>query len=144
LWLSPRRERIGLFVQTIVDGYFDNEDVAGFLEDLLRRLRKPMIVVWDGGNMHKGDPIDALVRKKRGRLTLERLPPHTPDLMPMELAWSWLKYSRLCNYAPQNAVNSTNAFWTNSLPFGTTNDFCEAFFKDRTCRFRGHYLSETL
>ena len=104
LWLSPSRDRLGLFFETIINGYFDNEDVVGFLEDLMKQLHKPAVVLWDGGTMHKGDPIDELVRRKAGRLTLEGLPAHTPELMPMEQGWSWLKYDRLCNFAPEDAV----------------------------------------
>jgi transposase len=108
LWLSPRRDRLGLFVQTIADGYFDNEAVAGFLDDLLRHLRKPAIIVWDGGTMHRGDPIEELVERNAGRVALERLPAHAPELMPMEQGWSWLKYDRLCNFAPAD-VGELNA-----------------------------------
>jgi transposase len=58
--------------------------------------------MWDGGTMHKGDPIREAVAASEGRLWLERLPPHTPELMPMEQIWTWLKYDRLCNFAPTN------------------------------------------
>jgi len=103
LWLTPRRDRLGLSVQTLVNGYFDNEAVAAFLEDVLRQLRKPVVVVWDGGSMHKGDPIDELVERSVGRLIVEQLPAYGSELMPVEQLWTWLKYSRLCNFAPQDA-----------------------------------------
>jgi putative transposase len=104
LWLSPTRDRLGLYFETIINGYFNNEAVAGFLEDMMRWLRKPAIILWDGGTMHKGDPIEELLLRKEGRLTLECLPAHTPELMPMEPCWSWLKYGRLCNFAPENGA----------------------------------------
>jgi transposase len=100
LWLSPARRRLGLFFETITDGYFNNEAVAAFLEDLLRHLGEPVVVLWDGGTMHKGDPIDELLEREGNRLTLERLPPHTPELMPVEEGWSWLKYGQLSNFVP--------------------------------------------
>jgi transposase len=103
LWLPPGRSRLGLFFQTIVDGYFGNEEVAEFLDDFLRLLRRPAVVIWDGGNMHKGDPIEDLLDRRAGRLKLEPIPPHCPELMPMEQGWGWLKYDRLCNYAPTDA-----------------------------------------
>lgn len=53
--------------------------------------------------MHKGDPINELVQESDGRLDLERLPPNAAELMPLEQVWTWLKYSRLCNFAPQDA-----------------------------------------
>jgi len=102
LWLSPRRDRLGLFYQTLVNGYFNNEYVALFLEGLLQAVRSPIIIIWDRGNMHKGDPIWDLLGAYHGRLSLELLPPYAPKLNPVEQVWSWLKYSRLCNFAPRD------------------------------------------
>jgi len=103
LWLSPDRERLGLFFQTLVNGYFNNERIAAFLEKLMRELPERLIVVWDGGPMHKGNPISEQVERFSPRLSLERLPPYAPMLNPVEPVWSWLKYSRLCNFAPVDA-----------------------------------------
>ena len=61
------------------------------------------VVVWDGGNLHKGEPIDELVARSAGRLSLEVLPPHAAELMPLEQLWTWLKYGRLCNFAAKDA-----------------------------------------
>jgi len=99
LWLTPERDRLGLFTQTLVRGYFDNERIAEFLQGLLKRLAGPVVVVWDGGTMHKGDPIRDLQREFAGELWLERLPPYGSELMPVEQLWSWLKYDRLPNFA---------------------------------------------
>ena len=103
LWLTPSRDRLGLAFQTLVNGYFNNEAVADFLEAALQGLDEPIIVIWDGGTMHKGHPIKKLVAESGGRLDLEPLPAHAPELMPVEQLWTWLKYSRLCNFAPEDA-----------------------------------------
>jgi transposase len=103
LWLTPRRDRLGLAYQTLVNGYFNNEAVADFLEAALQGLDGPVTMIWDGGTMHKGHPIHAAVAGSNGRLCLERLPPQSPELMPVEQVWAWLKYGRLCNSAPANA-----------------------------------------
>jgi len=102
-WLSPRRDRLGLMFQTLVNEYFNNEKVALFLEALLRDIPNRLIILWDRGNMHKGDPIRAQVERFRPRLSLELLPPWAPMLDPAEPVFSWLKYGRLSNYAPSNA-----------------------------------------
>src|SRR5512142_2069821 len=57
LWLTARRDRLGLFSGTLVNDYFDPWYSAAFLEALLRELGGRVVVVWDGGSMHKGDPI---------------------------------------------------------------------------------------
>jgi transposase len=102
LWLSPRRDHLGLYFHTLPDGYFDNWYVTAFLEAMLRDLPGRFVVVWDGGTMHKGEPIRALEAQFADRLSLERLPPFAPMLNPVEALWSWLKYSRLNNFAPRD------------------------------------------
>ncbi len=67
----------------------------------MKQLRGEVIVVWDGGSAHKGEPIRELL-KKHPRLTLERLPPYAPDLNPVEYLWEHLKYDELVNFAAQD------------------------------------------
>jgi putative transposase len=103
LCLNPARDRLSLVTRARVNGYFNNEAVAAFLKGLLRRLGGAAAVVWDGGTMHKGDPIRDAVAASKGRLSLERLPPYGSELMPVEQLWAWLKYGRLSNFAPADA-----------------------------------------
>src|SRR4051812_21039165 len=103
LWLPPSRDRLHLAYQTLVNGYFSNVEVAEFLGGAVPGLPGPVIAIWDGGTMHKGDPIRALVEESQGRLDIEPLPAHAPELMPVEFLGRWLKYGRLCNFAPRDA-----------------------------------------
>jgi putative transposase len=104
LWWTPwRPEQLGLIFETLVNDYFNNHRSAEFLERLMREIPNRMVVLWDGGTMHKGDPIRGAVERFGPRLALERLPPYAPMLNPVEPLWSWLKYGRLCNFAPANA-----------------------------------------
>lgn len=102
LWLSSEGEPERLSYRSLADDYFNNVAVAEFLGELVSQTRKPLTVVWDGGNMHKGEPIRNLLSRHQGRLQLERLPSYAPMLNPIEQLWSWLKYGRLCNFAPEN------------------------------------------
>src|SRR5882762_6894204 len=70
VWLSPLRDRLGLYSHTLADGYFDNWYVTAFVEAKLKEVGGRFVVVWDGGNMHKGEPIDALESHFAGRLSL--------------------------------------------------------------------------
>jgi transposase len=122
LWLSPLRDRLGLGYQTLVNGYFSNVEVAGFLGAVVTELPSPVIALWDGGTMHKGDPIRALVAESQGRLDIEPLPAHAPMLMPVEFVWRWLKYGRLCNFTPRDAQHlnkavsrELDAIWDNQV-----------------------------
>jgi transposase len=103
-WAPGRRESLGWIYETLPDAYYNSERTAAFLEVLMRKVPERMIVVWDGGNMHKGDPIREAVERFCPRLHLEKLPPYAPKINPVEQVWSWLKYSRLCNSAPQDAA----------------------------------------
>ena len=103
LLLTPSRDRLTLAYQTLVNAYFGNVAVAEFLSGALQWLSEPLVVIWDGGSMHKGGPINELVAQSKGRLDLEPLPPHAPMLNPMEQVWTWLKYDRLCNFPPEDA-----------------------------------------
>ena len=109
LWLSPSRDRLGLAFQTRVNGYFGNQEVAEFLRGAVQWFDRPLVMIWDGGSMHKGGPINDLVRESGGRLDLERLPANAPVLMPMEQVWAWLKYDRLCNFPPRDAYHLEEA-----------------------------------
>jgi transposase len=62
--------------------------------DVLRRLRaewpdRPLIVLWDGAPYHRA----ALVRETAAGLRIELvpLPGYSPDLMPVEALWRWLR-----------------------------------------------------
>ena len=109
LLLTPSRDRLNFAYQTLVNGYFGNVEVAQFLSGALQWLSEPLVVIWDGGSMHKGGPINELVAESKGRLDLEPLPAHAPMLNPVEQVWTWLKYSRLCNFTPQDAVDLNEA-----------------------------------
>ena len=128
LWLSPRRDRLGLYFQTLVNDYFNNWYAAAFLEALLGELTGRVVVVWDGGSMHKGDPIRQLEDHFASRLSLEKFPPDSPELDPVEPLWSWLKYSRLCNFGPEDARQLNDRVIAELTPIREDQDFLKNLF----------------
>lgn len=101
LTISPKRRRLGLYWQTYPRSFVNAQRASDFLRYLLQRLRGKVIVVWDGGPMHKGDPIRQVLHDFP-RLSLERLPPYAPDLNPVEYLWGYLKYGKLPNFLPDD------------------------------------------
>jgi putative transposase len=101
LSISPVRRRLGLRFRTFEREYINNERAADFLHALLHDLRGRVMVVWDRGNMHRGDPIRELLARFP-RLELHWLPPYAPELNPVEHLWNHLKYAHFPNYAPPN------------------------------------------
>ena len=65
---------------------FTAVDVANFLRMLLRHLRGPVILLWDGAPIHKGK-VFLKLQRKFPRLHLERFPAYAPELNPVEWIW---------------------------------------------------------
>ncbi len=89
LTVAARRARLGLYVQLRQDN-FKAMQVAKFLRLLLAHLRGHVILLWDGGQIHKGPVINA-VRDAFPRLHLERFPAYAPELNPVEQVWNDFK-----------------------------------------------------
>jgi len=104
LTISPTKHHLGLYWRTYPKSFVNAQRAADFLRYLLRHLRGSVIVVWDGGPMHKGKPIHKVLHDFP-RLSLERLPPYSPELNPVEYLWSLLKYGQLSNFVPDNVFH---------------------------------------
>ena len=65
---------------------------------LLRHLRGNIILIWDGGPIHKGPALNQLL-SRNPRLKVERFPAYAPELNPDEQVWNHLK-ARLANGCP--------------------------------------------
>jgi transposase len=99
--VAPHRRRVGLYWRTDPAHYVDAAGVVAFLRDLLQHLRGKVIVIRDGGSNHKGPLVRELLTRFP-RLHLERLPGYAPDLNPVEMIWSYLKYGLMANFVPRH------------------------------------------
>lgn len=73
-------------------------DVARFLRHLLQVIPDPLLIIWDGGPIHRGQPVkDLLAEVGRKRLLVEQLPAYAPELNPDEGIWNYLKRVELRN-----------------------------------------------
>lgn len=87
--------------------------------DVLERLRRehgtrPIIVVWDGASYHRSE----IVRAAAERLGIElvRLPPYSPDFMPVEALWHWLREEvtyNFCHNTPAELIERVEQFVMN-------------------------------
>jgi hypothetical protein len=107
LTLSPVQGHVSLYFQTYPNRYINNEAYAQFLHGLLRKIPHPLVVVHDGGSMHKGDPLRELCGAFP-RLELNPLPPYAPDYNPVEHLWNFEKDKELANFVP-NDVRSLDS-----------------------------------
>jgi transposase len=87
--VSPLRQSCGLYAHFHLAN-ITHVEVAVFLRELLRHLAGAIIVVWDGGAIHRGAAVRRL-RARHPRLHVERFPAYAPELNPDELVWNYLK-----------------------------------------------------
>ena len=100
LSVSARRHRVVLYYRVHAKN-IQHAEVCEFLRHLLRHLRGAVILIWDRGGIHKGDPIRAFL-KEHPRLRVEYFPPYAPELNPDEGVWSQTKKA-LANGRPDTA-----------------------------------------
>ncbi len=99
LSVSPQRRRLGLYYKLHAKN-IQHPEVCAFLRYLLCHLRGHVIVLWDMGRIHRGEPIRQLCARY-GRLHLEYLPAYAPDLNPDEGVWKLAK-EELANGRPDD------------------------------------------
>jgi transposase len=95
----------GLVAPLVLDGAIDGRAFLAYVEQMLApRLRRGDIVVLDNLGSHKVAGVREAIEKKRAALL--HLPSYSPDLNPIELAFSKLK--RLLRTA---ATRTVGALW---------------------------------
>ena len=71
--------------------------IVEFLTQLLRHVRRPLWVIWDGRPGHRSHDVRDCLWAQGDRLPLELLPGDAPELNPVEHIWSSLKQHALPN-----------------------------------------------
>ena len=100
LTLSPVRGHCGLHYRTYPNGYVDAAAYAAFVRRaVLRHVRGPLVLVHDGGSMHRG-PLVRAVAADHPRLEVYPLPGYAPEYNPVEPLWKHEKVDEFGNYAP--------------------------------------------
>jgi putative transposase len=97
--VSPKRHHLGLYYLLFLDN-IGQEEVCRFLQELLRHLRGPVIVLLDNSSTHQGAPLQNLLQR-HPRVQVEHFPSYTPELNPDEGVWSLAK-RELANSCPDH------------------------------------------
>jgi transposase len=74
--------------------------------DVFKRLRaafgtRPIVIVWDGASYHRAAVV--LEAAKQLGIKLVRLPAYSPDFMPVEALWRWLRENVTYNHCHRTA-----------------------------------------
>lgn len=80
----------GIIAPMILPGAMNSDCLRTWVrKSLAPALKRGDIVVWDNLNIHNDVEIAKLIERRGARL--EFLPPYSPDLNPIEKAWSKMK-----------------------------------------------------
>jgi putative transposase len=99
LIVSPRRRQLTLALALHPRRNIRGPQVLRFLRHLARHVRGSIVLLWDRGLSHRHRFVSAWLRT-HPRVHVVWLPPYAPELNPVELLWSYLKYGRLANLTP--------------------------------------------
>jgi len=115
----------GMRCSTMVDGAINRDVFEAFIEQVLApALRPGDLVIMDNLSSHKGERTPAIIRTAQADVVY--LPPYSPDLNPIELAFSKIK-QRLRSLA----CRSVDRLWsvTQSVLDTVTSTDANAFFR---------------
>ncbi len=94
------------------------ETSATFLRQLRSRHAEPLIVIWDNGPAHSGDPIRDFLTTPGLRLRLVRLPAYSPDFNADEQIWGWVREEVTANtcFGTKDRVREAVGSFFRALP----------------------------
>lgn len=88
--ISPVHHRLNLRYAVHGNTNIAGPQVEAFLMKVLRAIRGPIVLLWDGSKTHQTQRIRQIC-SRHPRLILERFPPYAPELNPDEAVWSLAK-----------------------------------------------------
>lgn len=100
LTAAPWAWRAGLYYD-LIDHNFHADDVLHFLKCVHHHLRRPLILIWDGWQVHRS-VAKRLEAEGCNWLRVAWLPAYAPELDPVEFVWSRAKYADLANWIPDD------------------------------------------
>lgn len=111
--------------------------IVYFLKYLIRRIKRKIILIWDGATIHYAKEVkEFLAQLKPGKLTLVRLPAHSPELNPDEQVWAYLKcQSDLKNFAAKNFTELRQAVREQLDLLGNNPEKIKKMFQHPDCSF---------
>jgi len=125
--VSPQRRRLGLYFD-IFDHNIVTDDFELFVESLLGRLQRRLILVMDRWSVHRS-AAKRLVRRFPCRVQIEWLPAYAPELNPDEQVWTRAKYVDLANYIPADIDELGRAVRRSIRRTGSQQSLLRSFFK---------------
>jgi transposase len=96
------------------EGNCTAESSAAFLGQLRASHKEPLIVIWDNGPAHRGQPIRDFLAMPDQRMLLISLPGYSPDFNADEAIWDWVREevtANLCLGSKEKVRERAGAFF---------------------------------
>lgn len=81
----------GRFFHKCEEGRLNSESYTAYLEEVLAKTRKHIVLIQDGARYHVSKAMKAFFDTHRDRLTVFQLPSYSPDYNPIEKLWKKIK-----------------------------------------------------
>jgi len=81
----------GKFFYKAQEGRLNSESYKDFLQYVLSKTRKHIILIQDGASYHVSKAMKVFFKEKENRLTVYQLPTYSPDYNPIEKVWKKIK-----------------------------------------------------
>lgn len=90
----------GRFFSKCQEERLNSETYAAFLEEVLSKTNKHIVLIQDGARYHTSAAMQAFFKKHADRLTVFQLPSYSPDFNPIEKLWKKVKQkeTHLCYF----------------------------------------------
>jgi transposase len=135
LAVSPRRRRVTLYLALHPKKNVRGPQVLNFLRQLRRHNPGPLFLLWDQGNPHKHQVVRAYLHQHPAWHPVW-LPGYAPELNPQEQVWSYFKYGRLSNFAPDHVGQIRDAVRREARRAKRSSSLLKGFFRHSELPFR--------
>lgn len=86
---------------TFTKGAVRKEDTIQTLKHLLRHIKGPIALFWDGLAQHRSKIVREFLEQHKERFVMvERFPAYAPELNPQEYLWASSKTKDMANFCP--------------------------------------------
>jgi transposase len=135
LVVSPQRRRITPYLALHPKKNVRGPEVLDFLRQLRRHNPGDLFLLWDQGQPHRHQLVRAYLAKHPHWHPLW-LPGYAPELNPQEQVWSYFKYGRLSNFAPDDVEQIRDAVRREARRVKRSSSLLKAFFRHSELPFR--------
>jgi transposase len=130
--LSPTRRRISTPFQ-VYENNIRAEHVVYFIQELRKRLRRPLIICLDRWSAHRSAARRIKALAVPG-VQFEWLPAYAPELNPVEARWCHVKYADLANFVPDDVRQLKRTVQSSLIKQCEAHQLKQSFFKTAKLR----------